>query len=248
MKKMLILLLAFISILFGNSNLYAYGFGYKKNNVHNQPEIGKYSNELIDTNSYYVGNKNEKILYLTFDAGYDNGVLSKILDVLKEKEVKATFFVTGDFLRSQKELLLRIVNEGHIVGNHTYGHKDITKLSYDELDKEISDLENEYKDITGLEMEHYFRPPEGSFNKQALLNVKKRGYQTFFWSIAYVDWKTDNQHGEEYGYNNIMNNLHNGAIILMHTVSTDNLKCLPRVIDDARKEGYSFKNLNEFSA
>ena len=167
--------------------------------------------------------------------------------MLKEKEVKATFFVTGDFLEREEELVLRIVNEGHIVGNHTYDHKNITKLSQEALETQIKKIESKYKDITGKEMEYYFRPPEGEFNKESLMRVSELGYKTFFWSIAYVDWNVNNQKGENYCYENIMNHLHNGAIILMHTVSSDNARALSRIIDDSRSKGYTFKNLNEFS-
>lgn len=248
MKKFYYILLLLLTLLMINkTDVSAYGFGFKKNYEHRQPEIGRYNEEIAGTNSYYVGEKNLKNIYLTFDVGYDNGTLSKILDVLKEKEVKATFFVTGDFLEREEELVLRIVNEGHIVGNHTYDHKNITKLSQEALETQIKKIESKYKDITGKEMEHYFRPPEGEFNKESLMKVSELGYKTFFWSIAYVDWNVNNQKGENYCYENIMNHLHNGAIILMHTVSSDNASALSRIIDDSRSKGYTFKNLNEFS-
>lgn len=246
MKKILMFLLILFFCLTTNLSANAYGFGFKKNNNHLQPEIGKYNNEIYGTDSYYVGDSNEKVVYLTFDVGYDNGCLSKVLDILKEKNVESTFFVTGDFFDKGKELIIRMVNEGHIVGNHTYDHKNITKLSYDELEEQLVKVENKYYEITGKDMIKYFRPPEGEFNKQSLMNVKKAGYKTFFWSIAYVDWNTKNQKNNNYAYEVVMNNLHNGAIILMHTVSKDNLNNLGSIIDGIRNEGYEIKNLNEF--
>lgn len=243
MKKTYAFLLS--CLLFVGISVNAYGFGYKKNNTHSTPDIGFYKDELTGTNSYYVG-KDEKVLYLTFDAGYDNGNLIKILDCLDEKNVKSTFFVTGDFLNRNEELLKEIVYRGHIVGNHTYNHKNITKLSETELTNEVKLLEDKYKSITGKEMVKVFRPPEGQFNKTSLLTLKALGYKTFFWSIAYDDWNTNNQKGTEYGYKKVMDNLHNGAIILLHTVSCDNASILPRIIDDALNQGYTFKNLDEF--
>lgn len=246
MKKVFIVLVLTVISFFSVINTKAYGFGFRKNNTNDQPDIGKYLDEIAGTDSYYVGDKNEKKVYFTFDAGYDNGVLSKILDVLKEKDVKATIFVTGDFLEREQDLVLRIVEEGHIIGNHTYNHKNITKINDSELVKEISSLENKYKEITGKEMIKFFRPPAGEFNKASLNKVKELGYKTFFWSIAYKDWEVNNQHGGNYGFEAITKNLHNGAIILMHTVSTDNLECLPKVIDYIRDNGYEISELTDF--
>lgn len=249
MKKILMLNIFVIVIgllsftIIPNINVKAYGFGFKKNDNHMQPQIGTYSNVINGTDSYYVGNKDEKVLYLTFDVGYDDGTLSSILDTLKEKEVKATFFVTGDFVNRQQELLNRIVNEGHVVGNHTYGHKDITKLSSLQIKEELEKLENKFTEVTGKQMVKYFRPPEGSFDKESLMAIKSLGYKTFFWSIAYVDWNADRQNGSDYCYNTIMKNLHNGGIILLHTVSKDNTESLGRIIDDSRNLGYEFKEL-----
>ena len=243
-KRLIVMFLLFFMLLGLNVN--AYGFGFKKNGEHEQPDIGKYQQEIEGTNSYYVGNNEEKTLYLTFDAGYDNGNLSKILDILKEKDVKATFFVTGDFITREKVLLQRIVSEGHIVGNHTYHHKNITKLDSAKIKEEIFLLNNAYKEVIGTDMPMYFRPPEGEFNKESLLIVKSLGYSTFFWSVAYDDWNTKQQKGVEYAYNKIMDNLHNGAIILLHTVSSDNANVLGKVIDDSRSLGYTFNNLDQF--
>lgn len=245
MKKLFIVLLSLI--VCANLNVNAYGFGFKKNENHVKPDIGKYEEILNNTDSYYVGS-DEKVIYLTFDAGYDNGTLPKILETLKEKNVKATFFVTGDFLNREEDLTLQIFNDGHLIGNHTYGHKNITKLSKENIIKELESLEKKYKEITGSDMPKLFRPPEGEFDEKSLMVVKELGYRTFFWSVAYDDWNTKNQKGSDYGYNKVIDNIHNGAIILLHTVSTDNAEALPRIIDNLRSQGYEFKNLDEFKA
>ena len=221
----------------------ASGWGFRKNNNHVTPEIGKYQEMIKDTNSYYVG-PNEKSVYLTFDAGYDNGMLDKILDTLNKKNVKASFFVTGDFIKRFPNLVLRIYNEGHSVCNHSYSHKKITCMSKDELSKDLKKLEDEYYKLTGDEMIHYFRPPEGEFDRTSLLNLKNLGYKTIFWSIAYKDWVTDKQSGMDYCVKTIMDNLHNGAIILMHSVSSSNQEALPTVIDKITNEGYTFKTVD----
>lgn len=246
MKKTIITI--FLSlILITGINLNAYGFGFQRNKENVAPNIGMYKNVLEGTNSYYVGNADDKVLYLTFDAGYDNGNMGKILDVLKEKDVKGTFFLTGDFFRNE-DLVMRIANEGHIVANHTENHRNITTLTKEQIKEELDKVSERYHNLTGKEMVKYFRPPEGEFDKESLNIVKSFNYKTFFWSVAYNDWNTDKQKGADYGYTNIMNNLHNGAIILLHSVSSDNAACLSKVIDDARALGYEFRNLDQFRA
>lgn len=216
----------------------ASGWGFKRNSEHQVPDIGKYQRDIEGTNSYYVGKKDK--VYLTFDAGYDNGVLSKILDTLKEKKVKATFFVTGDFVKRFPDLTKRIVEEGHVVGNHSYSHRKITTLSKSELESDLQRLEKSFYELTKTKMPLYFRPPEGDFDQKSLKNLKDLGYKTIFWSIAYVDWKTKKQQGADYCVKTIMDNLHDGAIILMHSVSISNSEALPIVIDKIIEKGYSF--------
>ena len=223
-------------------NASAYGWGISKNNQHKVPDVGFYKNEIEGTDSYYVGSEEKKI-YLTFDAGYDNGNIEKIVKILKEYEVPATFFSTGDFLERNPDLVKLIDENGLIIGNHMYSHKDITKISDEVLKEEITKVEEIFKSITGKEMIKLFRPPKGEFTKEALLKVKNLGYKTFFWSIAYLDWNTKDQKGEDYTYNSVINNLHDGAIILMHSVSDDNVKCLPKIIEKARTLGYTFDSL-----
>lgn len=244
MKKILILLCVFVQVLIGlpAASAASYGWGFKRNDEHRHPDIGFYAREIAGTSTYYVGSPAEKRVYLTFDAGYDNGVLAGILDVLREKKAKAAFFVTGDFIKRESELLKRIVGEGHLVGNHTWSHRDITTLSDEELASELGKVADAYRDLTGLEMPKLFRPPAGKFNREALLKTQKLGYNTVFWSIAYRDW--DRTRGKDYAYRHVMDNLHNGAIILLHSVSRDNLEALPAIIDELRRREYEISNLD----
>lgn len=243
-RKIIVFILFFL-ITFPVVSADEYGWGFKRNSNHQTPDVGRYLNIIKDTNSYYVGPTNRKVVYLTFDSGYDNNVLGKMLDVLKEKNVSSTFFVTGDFVMREQALLKRLIEDGHIVANHSWGHKNITMLSDEELRYQLEKIEEEFHKITNHHMAKFFRPPAGVFNRNSLLKVQDLGYITFFWSLAYKDWETNKQRGGDYAYNSVMNHIHNGAIILMHTVSTDNLEALPRVIDDLRAQGYVIENLDQ---
>jgi len=221
----------------------AAGWGFRKNSNHETPHIGRYQ-ELIDgTDSFYVGDESKKEVILTFDAGYDNGNLSIILDTLKEKKVIASFFITGDFVKRFPELVLRMTADGHIMCNHSYSHKRIQNLSKMELKNDLEKLENAYFNLTKKQMVSYFRPPEGEFTKQALQNVKDLGYKTVFWSIAYKDWDASNQVNIEKAKCSILDNLHPGAIILLHSVSKSNAIALSSIIDGIINEGYTFKTV-----
>lgn len=244
MNKILTLLITFV-ISFMSVNGKSFGWGFSKNNNHMQPYIGSYEKEIEGTNSYYVGNKNVKNVFLTFDAGYDNGNMTKILDILQEKDVIGTFFITGDFITRFSDLVIEINKRGHNVGNHTWSHKNITKLSGYEIKEELNKLENEYKKLTNSTLDYYFRPPEGVFNFDSLLEIKKLNYKTIFWSIAYKDWDTNNQGNVNKAVSSVIDNLHNGAIILLHTVSETNVKALPIIIDEIRNNGYDIKSLDE---
>lgn len=244
MKKIFAIIALIVMITIPSVNAASYGWGFSRNDNHETPEIGSYNNEIKDTNSYYVGDTEQKTIYLTFDAGYDNGYLIKILDVLDEKGVKAAFFVTGDFLNRQSELTKEIHNRGHLVCNHSWSHKNITTLSKSQLDTELSKVEDKFEELTGSKMSKYFRPPAGEFNKTSLSVLKENGYSTIFWSLAYKDWDVNKQNGADYAYNSVMNNIHNGAIILMHTVSSDNANALGKIIDSLHNEGYEFASLD----
>ncbi len=193
--------------------------------------------------AYYVGNTSEKKIYLTFDEGYENGYSSKILDILKEKDVKAAFFCTGSYLRDNPDLIKRMVSEGHIVGNHSYNHLNQTTIGEDKIKSEINDCEYRFKEITGEQMPKFFRPPEGAYTEKSLAVIHNMGYKTIFWSFAYKDWLTNSQPGKQAAYTKIMNSVHNGAIYLLHAVSSSNTEALSQVIDDLKAEGYTFGTL-----
>lgn len=238
-----ILFIVFIAILLlvsiPSKILSAEGWGYRKNDLHEVPEIGKYQEVLEKNNAYYVGNG--KNIYLTFDAGYDNGVLKQILEVLREKKVAATFFVTGDFVERFTPLLKEMINDGHLIGNHSYSHRTIDKLNGEMIIKDAQKLEEVYYNKTNSVLAKIYRPPEGRFTNESLKTLKDAGYKTYFWSIALVDWKGTKIDS----YKGVMDNLHDGAILLLHTVSKSNADALSRIIDDIRNQGYQFKLVTE---
>ena len=236
-KYIYILLLFFLVFITGNK-VDAYGFGVKKNSDHKQPDIGIYKSIIESNGGLYVGDKDEKKIYLTFDCGYENGYTTKILDVLKEKNVSATFFLTGHYIDSASDLVLRMKREGHTLANHSDKHKDITKITKDEIKKEILDLETKYYNLTGSYLTKFFRPPAGTFDDKSLKVVNELGYKTLFWSLAYKDWnhKTD----ASVAVKEVLNNIHNGAIILLHAVSEANSIALSSIIDELRMKGYEF--------
>ncbi|MCK9479306.1 MAG: delta-lactam-biosynthetic de-N-acetylase [Firmicutes bacterium] len=193
---------------------------------------------------YYVGDQNEKILFLTFDEGYENGYTAKILDVLKEKNVPAAFFITGAYVTKEPDLVKRMAQEGHIVGNHTYNHPSMPDVTDDEkLKKELDSLNEKFFALTGKNM-NYLRPPKGEFSEHTLALSQKCGYKTILWSNAYVDWILD-KNTDELAFNSITKYLHNGCIILMHAVSKENASVLDKVIDFATQQGYTFKSLDD---
>lgn len=200
---------------------------------------------LSEHNAVYIGNQNEKKLYLTFDEGYENGYTDDILDTLKEKNVKAAFFITGDYFNRSGELVERMVNEGHIVGNHSYYHNNLHKLSEPEkIAEELTLLGDKFTQKFNQQMK-YMRPPEGEYSERVLAVAADMGYKTVFWSFAYKDWEADNIRGKDYAVGQIMPYLHNGAILLLHAVSSDNAAALPEIIDKAREQGYEFASLDE---
>ncbi len=237
-RGILIVFMAFLLLVSLAPSVDASGWGFKKNDDHTTPEIGSYQKMIEDTNSYYIGDATKKKVYLTFDAGYDNGNLQTILDTLAIKKVHATFFVTGDFINRFGDLTLEMMLDGHVIANHSYSHRGITSLSKDELKADLERLEHTYEKLTLSTMPKLFRPPEGTFDRTSLLYLKELGYKTVFWSIAFKDWEENKQNGKLYSYNSVVDNLHNGAIILMHTVSSSNAEALGDIIDEIKRQGY----------
>ena len=221
-------------------------WGVKRNKEHNQPDVGKDRRKILEENNgICLGNKDEKIIYLTFDEGYEAGFTSKILEILKENEVKATFFITAHYLNTNEELVKQMIEEGHIVGNHTVNHKSMPTLTEEEIKKEVMDLHIAVYQKFEYEMK-YIRPPKGEFSEKSLKNTNNLGYKTVMWSFAYEDWDENNQPNEEKAKEKILENLHNGEIMLLHGNSKTNTNILDEVIKKSKEMEYSFKSLDEF--
>ncbi|TWM25939.1 Peptidoglycan-N-acetylmuramic acid deacetylase PdaA [Bacillus paralicheniformis] len=221
-------------------------WGFSKSKNHQPADAGQELNSLLQQyDAFYLGNTKEKTIYLTFDNGYENGYTPKVLDVLKKQNVKAAFFVTGHFVKDQPELIKRMAEEGHIIGNHSYHHPDLTTKTSRVIQEELESVDEEVYKITGEKNNLYLRPPRGVFSERVLEETKKLGYQTVFWSVAFVDWKINAQKGWRYAYDNMMKQAHPGAIYLLHTVSKDNAEALDQAITDLKKEGYTFKSLDD---
>ena len=225
-----------------NSQGSGWGFVRKKASP---PEIPLSQSSMLESyNGRYIDNNGGKVLYLTFDEGYENGFTAMILDVLKETQTPAAFFVTGPYLENQGELIKRMIDEGHIVGNHTVHHLNLPQQPVETVQKEITDLNTQCESLYGYKME-YMRPPEGEFSERTLAVTNDLGMKTIMWSFAYKDWDINSQQGADHAYQSVMPYLHDGAIILLHAVSSDNASALERIINDARKSGYEFKPLSE---
>lgn len=222
-----------------------FGWGYKKSTNGEVPDIGTYDELLERFGAYYADKSGEKNIYLTFDNGYEEGYTPMILDVLKKEKAPATFFVTGHYVESEPELVKRMVDEGHIIGNHSYYHPDFSILTKEAMKKELEDLAKKVSEVSDQKDLKYLRPPRGIFNEQTLKWSKELGYVHIFWSLAFKDWETANQKGWRYAYEEVMKQVHPGAIVLLHTVSKDNAEALEAIIKDLKAEGYQFKSLDE---
>ena len=211
------------------------------------PPIGNAGKDQLKAyDAAYMGDPMEKKLYLTFDAGYENGCTEKILDVLKQQQVPAAFFLVGNYLEKNADLVRRMVEEGHIVGNHTMHHYDMSKLTTQEaFSKELQDLEALYRKTTGQEMRKFYRPPQGIYSEENLKMAKELGYQTVFWSLAYVDWNNDAQPTREEAFRKLLPRTHPGAVVLLHSTSSTNAEILEELITKWKEEGYTFGTLEQ---
>ena len=222
------------------------GWGIKRNNNHEQPDVGKENKNILEENKgICLGNEKDKSIYLTFDEGYEAGYTEKILDILEKNDIKATFFITAHYLNTQEELVKKMIDEGHIVGNHTVNHKSMPSLSEEEIKKEVMDLHQVIYEKFNYEMK-YIRPPKGEFSERTLNITNSLGYTTVMWSFAYEDWNEDKQPSEEQSKKKILENIHNGEIMLLHGNSKTNTNILEDVIKEAKNMGYIFKSLDEF--
>lgn len=201
--------------------------------------------ELEKYDAYYVDNTQEKVLYLTFDAGYENGNTPAILDALKKHDAPAAFFIVGNYLKTSPDMVLRMMQEGHIVGNHSYDHPDMSQMNQEEFTKELKELEDLYQETFGQSMMKYYRPPQGKYSADSLKMAKELGYNTFFWSLAYVDWYQDNQPTHEEAFSKLLTRVHPGAIVLLHSTSSTNGEILDELLTKWEDMGYTFKSLEE---
>ena len=257
MKKrdLLILLIAVVIALAVSVSVFAssalstgsWGLSFRQEGA---PPIGNAGkDQLRQYQAAYIGNTNEKVLYLTFDAGYENGCTAKILDTLKEKQVPAAFFLVGNYIRQSPDLVRRMVAEGHTVGNHTMHHYDMSRLSDKAaFAKELTDLEALYKETVGQELPKYYRPPQGIYSEENLKMAQELGYKTLFWSLAYVDWNNDAQPTKEAAFAKLLPRTHNGAVVLLHSTSKTNAEILGELIDKWKAMGYRFGTLDELFA
>lgn len=211
------------------------------------PEEPKESKAFLkDCNGYYLGDTSKKVIYLTFDEGYEKGYTGAILDTLKEVKVPAAFFVVKPYIDTNPDLVKRMVDEGHMVCNHSNHHPSMASITDPEkFKKELTDVEEAFKNLTGKDMPKYFRPPMGKYSKYSLEQTKALGYKSIFWSFAYKDWLVDDQPSESYAIEKIKKGAHPGEIMLLHAVSTTNTKVLKTVLTDLQNQGYEFKSLDE---
>ncbi|MCL2522442.1 MAG: polysaccharide deacetylase family protein [Erysipelotrichales bacterium] len=249
MKKLFFILtiaFAFIgqSLLSENLSAETYGFGFKRSRDFIRACPGeKIKAILAQYNSYYIG-KDEKIMYLTFDCGYENGFTPQILDSLKEFDIAATFFVTGGFIKKNPELISRMIDEGHILANHTNQHKNMAKISEEEILLDLEENNQIFKEATGQELSRFIRPPEGQFSETSLRITSEQNYINVFWSISHVDWYVDDQPSNEASLTTLVNQIHNGGIILLHNISRANAEILRDFIEKCHDLEYSFRNLD----
>lgn len=196
----------------------------------------------------FIGDTSQKILYLTFDAGYENGNTAKILDTLQKHQVPAAFFLVGNYMEKNQDLVRRMVEEGHIVGNHTMHHPDMRKKEGEAFYKELTDLEDLFRQITGKQLPKYYRPPQGLYSQKNLETAQSLGYKTVFWSLAYADWDNNKQPTKDYAFSKLLPRIHNGAVLLLHSTSQTNAEILDELLTRYKELGYRFASLDTLFA
>lgn len=222
------------------------GWGIKRNDNHEQPDVGKENKKVLEENQgICLGNNEKKNIYLTFDEGYEAGYTKQILETLKNNDVKATFFLTAHYLNTEPDLVKQMIDEGHIVGNHTVNHKSMPDLDDENIRKEVMNLHTTMYEKFNYEMK-YIRPPKGEFSERTLQLTNSMGYKNVMWSFAYEDWNEDKQPDESKAKEKILSNLHNGEIMLLHGNSKTNTNILDSIIKESKNMGYEFKSLDEF--
>lgn len=225
---------------------YEWGLSFQEEN---QPPVPNLSaEELAPYNAHYYAPEAGKRLYLTFDAGYENGNTTAILDALKKHNAPGAFFVVGPYIRDYPDLVKRMVEEGHIVGNHSWHHPNMTQKSQEEFAQELALVEEQFRETVGQEMEKFYRPPEGKFSDDNLQWAQDLGYCTVFWSLAYVDWNTENQPTAEQAFSKLIPRTHDGAVVLLHSTSSTNAAILDELLTRWEEMGYTFGSLRELDA
>ena len=246
-----IFMIIMTSITIINSYAITKSHWYIKHNKGKIPTFPADAESLEEYNVYYIDKKcekaGEKKIYLTFDAGYENGNVERILDALKAESVPAAFFVLDNIIIKNTDIVTRMAEEGHLVCNHTKNHKDLSCATKEEIDRNLKALETIYKEKTGKEMSKYFRFPEGNYSLDAIKHINNLGYKTIFWSFAYDDWDNSRQQNKDKAIKKIIDNTHNGEVILLHPTSSTNAEILPTLICEWRKMGYSFGSLDELT-
>ncbi len=217
---------------------------------HRQPPIPSEFAFVEECDGYFLDRNHgdgdeDKVVYLTFDAGYENGNVAKTLDILNETNTPGAFFILKHLVDAEGELVKKMTESGHLVCNHTAHHPNLSNASPARIREELESLSDAYLALTGKEMAKYFRPPEGAFSRELLQNVQSLGYRTVFWSFAYADWDNNRQPPPQKAMQCVMDNVHNGAVILLHPTSATNVEILPRVIAELKAEGYRFGTLDE---
>jgi peptidoglycan-N-acetylmuramic acid deacetylase len=256
LQKLMILTLALCAVLnitgstAGKNNKLAdgkeYSWYYIPVTDNKQPDFDISTDDLKNYNAYAIGSPDDKVIYLTFDFGFENGNVKKCLDVLNSSNVKGAFFILDHVIKKNTGLIKEIAETGHIVGNHTMKHKNMCKVTdFAEYESELAGLEKLYEDTTGYKMAKFFRPPKGEFTKQNLEYNQKLGYKTIFWSVAYKDWDDKNQPDTAETIKKLIQRTHNGAIVLLHPTSNTNAAILDSLIKEWKKQGYRFGTLNE---
>ena len=246
--SMLFVMLFSINVCAAGDGDYSWYCVHVKNN--RQPSSDPQFDFIKEYDGYYIDNNHgddnaEKVIYLTFDAGYENGNIEKILDVLKRQNVPSAFFVLGNLIKTEPDLVTRMFDEGHLVCNHTYSHKTMVNKSAEEFKNELAALEKACCETIGRDLDKYYRPPEGRFDKASLNYAKEMGYKTVFWSFAYADWDNNKQMSAESAKKKILDNVHNGEVMLLHPTSATNAQILDDVIVTLKGQGYRFGTLDE---
>ncbi len=201
---------------------------------------------LQQFDAHYIGDTSQKVIYITFDAGFENGNTQRILEVLKNHQAPAAFFLVGSYIRDHADLVKQMLADGHVVGNHTNTHPDMSAIAdMASFQKELEDTENYYKEVTGTEMAKFYRPPQGKYNEENLAMAQELGYTTIFWSLAYVDWYENDQPTKDEAFAKLIPRIHDGAIVLLHSTSQTNAQILDELLTEWENLGYSFKSLTD---